>query len=685
MRSPHLVLCAFVLAASVCLRGTGRAQADKPKASPYEFSIRSYPLPVLKFRGELASKPIPEMPPPEAGEDEQDHFLKRSHEIMNAYILRCGLELPPGSLTSYDPATGTLCLRTTNAVHGLIEAFSDSSVREAPKHLSWRLEMVEAASADVRAMVKQCQGRVDHGRQLDELLAKGVAITTMRGETKGGMQMTAHQGGSFGRPKRYSVNTNGQVQADSDLANSGVHIFLDPVIGEDGSTDINCFLQYWPTAPRMRLAQLTAGSAPKVEAEWLDLPAFTTKFATTFQNGETRLIGVWDLEILEDPAKAGRSQAAFFRAHSVSLLRAPEPRLESMLRKRGEILVPTPKAAGPAPETKPEPPPGMVVRIFRVPVDFETMSGCIGWVSRESSEDPDSKTSVDPFVEDAASDSTKRVFRRLTIEEMLKGQGIPFPSGSYARTSNVAPRELTVCNLPENLDLTESFLRSLMYQRKVVQTTVEIIEADAALLRRLAGDTEAVADHSAALKTLDDEIDAGRARVFRTAWIETKGGQPATWENVVLTKIVSKFGASLSASSAPAKEEDKAEVKKPAQQGLDSDLQVASEEEHVGFEVEIDPVIGEGGVVDLNLIVKADTTPMRAMPAATAPPPGDQRLATVNTVRHGMAVDTSMSLHKGVPRLLTIYQPTTTEGPAANVLHAVFVRTDIAVLDLSDE
>jgi hypothetical protein len=46
-----------------------------------------------------------------------------------------------------------------------------------------------------------------------------------------------------------------------------------------------------------------------------------------------------------------------------------------------------------------------------------------------------------------------------------------------------------------------------------------------------------------------------------------------------------------------------------------------------------------------------------------------------------MEFKTSIALRTGIPRMLSVYQPTKTEGPPTDVLHAVFVRGDIAKLE----
>ncbi len=676
--SPHLAFCAMALVVTG-LMSRIHAESEKMEPPPYAFSTHSYPFSAVDLEIAFLSKDkselkAPALPPPSAGQGEQEAFLKRSHEVVKEYLATQEVPLPPGSLACYDAASETLSLRTTNAVHDMMRALSNAYVQEVPKHLSWRLEIVEAPSADVRSALQQCRGRTEHGKQLDELTAKGVIITTMRGECNGGQQTTARQGSGFNRPVSYFTDASGQVQPETEYAYSGVRLELDPVIGEGGSISINCSFQYWPTAPKARLAQLTAGSAPKVEAEWLDLPAFTTEFGSTYQSGETRLLGVWDLDTLGDPAKAGRSQAAFFCTHAVSLLPLAEPRLEALLRDRGEAVIPTPKVVPPVAD--PTKQPSMIVRRYRVPPDFESMSS-----------GPDSSSPVDPFAAGASTEKQPRKVRHTKAEEILKGMGIPFPPGSSAEFLP-GSSELVVRNLPENIDLVDAFVGVGCFiggRTKMAQITVEIIEADAALLRRLAREVEALPDHSAALKTLEAEIAAGKAKVFRTAWIETKAGQQATWENIIQTKTTAEFGIGSATPPAAPKKEGDAEPDPAISSARRSEIYVHSEEEKIGFMVELDPVINEGGIIDLNLILRADTAPLSALPAAATPEPGTQRLATVNAVRRHMEVKTSITLRKGVPRFLTLYQPTTAEGPAPNILHAVFVRSDIAYPGLEEK
>ncbi|MCX6855291.1 MAG: hypothetical protein NTV80_10340 [Verrucomicrobia bacterium] len=675
MRSPHFALCAIVMAVSGFWPGAAKAQSGKSEVYPYAFSTRTYSLPsnelvlgfVSKDKGKLRA---PELPPLSASHGELETFLKRSHEVVKEYLAIHGVPLPPGSLACYDPASYTLSLRAMNAVQEMARSLSEARMNSATKHASWRLEVIEAASSDLRAMVAQCRGLVDHGKLLDAITAKGSVITLMRGETKGGQPIRTRQGSRFSRPTEYATDHSGHVESAVEDAFSGLMFELDPVIGENGHIDINCFFQYWPTPPKSRLATLTAGSAPKVEVEWLDVPAFTTKFSTQILSGQTRLIGLWDMDATLDPGKAGRSQAAFLCIHIVSLLPLSEPRLEAMLRERGEAVVPTPK--GVRPIADPTLPPGMMVRRFRLPADFESMGD--GGAAASAS-------AADPFASGAAPVNEPRFVRSVTSEDILKSAGIPFPPGASANFLR-STGELVVRNLPENLELVQAFVDSIRERgTKLNHTTVEIIEADASLLRRLTREAESLPDHTAVQKALDVEIAAGKARVIRTVWFETKGGQPAKWENVIQTQTNPKLGVhSASPAPEPAKK-DGAPAPAEAKADQKTGLHVSADTEAIGCQIEIDPIIGENSILDLNILVKADTAPAGTLDASAAPEPGIQRLASMNPVRRGMELTTSISMRSGIPRLLSVYQPTKTDGQAADVLHAVIVRGDITTLE----
>jgi hypothetical protein len=138
--TPHLALCAIVLVATG-LMSRAHAESDKAEAPPYAFSTHSYPYSawdlevgfITKDKRELKA---PALPPPSAGQAEQEAFLKSSHEVLKEYLAIQEMPLPPGSLACYDAASGTLSLRTTNAVHDMMQALSNAYVHGVTKHLS---------------------------------------------------------------------------------------------------------------------------------------------------------------------------------------------------------------------------------------------------------------------------------------------------------------------------------------------------------------------------------------------------------------------------------------------------------------------------------------------------------------------------------------------------------------------
>jgi|JI6StandDraft_1071083.scaffolds.fasta_scaffold22516_2 hypothetical protein len=676
MRSPHLALRAITLAGLVSMPICATAQTKE--ASPYAFSTKTYRLPTDDLVGGFVSTEkgklrAPAFPPPSASHGEQEAFIKRSSAVLKEYLHLNGIALPPGSLACYDPASQTLALRAMNTIHGMMDSLSENRLSQLGKHLSWRLETIEAPAAEVQAMVISAQGKTDHAAQLEQITTKGTVVTTMNGESKGGQQIRTRQGELSALPTDYLLDPAKNVQTSQEESLFGTEFEIDPVIGENGSIDLNYFLRSHYNAPIPRWEAVTSGSMPKVEAQWFDRPLASIKSSITLYSGQTRLIQVWHLNGVTQPERAGNMQAAFVCCHIVSLLPLAEPRVEAMLRERGESVDPTPKAVRPV--TDPTLPPGMEVRRFRLPSDFETMGSAAG-------EPP---APADPFASGAALANEPRFVRSITSEDILKAQGIPFPTGASANFIR-ASNELVVRNTPENLELVAVFVEGIQNQvTKISQTVVQVIEADSALIRRLMRENQALADHSAALKTLTTEIVQGKARIARTAWIETKGGQQASHQNIIehLRTAGLEFDETTEKTAADDANKDdasrKASITRPT-----GKIGFPGELDSVGFVLEIEPVIGENGITDLNVSFENDTAPITQEADQTTGEPGVTRLTAPMLKRRKADFTRSISMLSGTPRIIGIYQPATTENQPADVLHAVFIRTDIVRLDSAD-
>ncbi|MEQ1749413.1 MAG: hypothetical protein ABL974_08325 [Prosthecobacter sp.] len=283
----------------------------------------------------------------------------------------------------------------------------------------------------------------------------------------------------------------------------------------------------------------------------------------------------------------------------------------------------------------------MIEKRFRVPQDFLQMSAPQKKGSNTSGI-PD-----DPFAANASVQSHSLRVRVMSAEDCLRDKGIPFPKGSFARLIRCTG-EIVVRNLPQNIDLVEAFTSSTLGCRfpKAIQTTVHLIEADAVLLRRLERESALLADHAAVWKALEDEITKGKARVVRASWIETKPGAQATFTN----------GIEQAGNRQREQGQDKEKQKTIASTFSDPGM--------IGLRVEVDPVLNEGGRVDMNIQMENyQLTP--GQPAAS----------------HEAFYKISTTLQAGVPRLLSIYQPASVPGQTAEVLHAVFIRSDVVRVD----
>jgi len=676
MRSPHLALRAITMVALVSMPFCATAQTKE--ASPYAFSTKTYRLPADDLIGGFVSTEkgklrAPAFPPPSASHGEQEAFIKRSHGVLKEYLHLNGIALPPGSLACYDPTSQTLALRAMNTVHGMMNSLAESINNQLPKHLSWRLEIIEAPAAEVQAMMSSAQGKSDHAAQLDQLISKGKIVTSMNGESKGGQQSRTRQGELSALPTDYLLDPAKNVQTTQEESLFGTEFEIDPVIGENGSIDLNYHLRSHYQAAIPRWEAVTSGSMPKMEAQWFDRPLATISSNTTIYSGQTRLIQVWHLDGVTQPERTGNMQAAFLCCHLVSLLPLIEPRVETMLRERGESVDPTPKAVRPVAD--PTLPPGMEVRRFRLPSDFETMGSAAG-------EPP---APADPFASGAAPANEPRFVRSITSEDILKAQGIPFPTGASANFIR-ASNELVVRNTPANLDLVEVFVEEIQKQMtKLSQTIIQVVEADSALIRRLMRENQAVADHSAALKALTVEVAQGKARIARTAWIETKGGQQATHQNIIEHFRTAGLEFEETTEKAPADDTNKDEASKKAPITRSTGkVGFPGELDSVGFVLEIDPFIGENGITDLNVSFENDTAPITQEADPTVGESGVTLLAAPMLKRRQANFTRSISMLSGAPRIIGIYQPATTEGQPADVLHAVFVRIDIVRLDSTD-
>ncbi len=656
----------------------------KKEPDPYSFSIRVYRLPapeleigfVSKERGKLRA---PALPPPNASNGEIEIFIKRSHDVVKEYFGQQGVTLPKGSLACYDPASATLALRAMSVVHDLVAPFAEAMLNQSPKHVAWSLEVVEAPDVAVRAAIKGATGLADHSGAFEKLLPLGKSVVTMRGETKSGQATTVRQGALVDDPDDYTADDKPHVEATFHEKRVGTEFSMIPTVGADNHTlDLTVSLSHQHGAGVPRWDSLTDGSAGKIEARWVDYPSASVKTSITATDRATRMLGVWALDGVSDAARGGNLRAAFLRAAIVNLLPLEDLRVEQLIKSRGEAVDPLPKAVRPVGD--PNLPPGMIVRRFRVAPDFLSLGGKAGAAAAAAP--------ADPFAGGGAANEPM-FLRRMNVDEVLRAQGIPFPEGASANFISKTS-ELVVRNTPANIVLVAEFLESIADTKtKYVGFSLHIVQADAALIRRLERETFLLPDHSAAWKTIEDAVTEGTAKIARSAWLETNSGQQAITESVIeyARSDGANYGSNSETTEAgkPDKEKDAAAPVAKAtivNNGGNAWLATSSEMRPVGLRMEVEPTVGaDGKAVDLNVSVGYDYAPPVQRLMDEPVPDKTTRLAVPTTEFRTSVTKTSTTMLSGTTRMLSVWKPGGTPELEGDVLQAIFLRADVVMVE----
>lgn len=663
-----------------------RAQDNKSKAAdPYAFSIRVYRIPsdeltigfVSKERGKLRA---PALPGANVSNGEIEAFIKRSHDVMKEYLAQQSISLPKGSLACYDPASGTLALRAMEVVHGVVLSFADAKLNTLPAHVAWSLDILETKSAAARSAMKEAAGQSDHTAVYDHLLPQAKFVVTMRGETKSGQQSTANQGTRVDDPVEYKLDKKNRIEVARDEKQVGTRIELEPTVGADGRTlDLNVAITHRHAAGTPRWDTLTAASVEKIQARWSDYPLAQVNASLTLNSGYTKMLGLFELDGAADPERADKVRVAFIRAAAVKVQPLEDLRVEQMLKSHGESMEPTLNAVRPVAD--PTLPSGMIDRRFRVPPDFLSMG---------PTEPLTTPSTVDPFKVGAIARDEPSFVWREPAKEILRAQGIPFPPGSSANYL-IGTSELVVRNTPANIDLVEAFLTPLDgHYPKMLSFSIHIVQADAVLIRRLERETFTLPDHAAAWKAIEDAVAQGKAKVLRSAWIETKSGQQHTTESVV--EYVHSDGLHVTDESKAA------DIGKPAgtnevkaapniTEGVTNKphhhlLGAASEANPVGLRIETEPTLGaDGRTVDVNLNVEYDYAPPVQRIADDPPPEHTVQLDAPLTEFRKHEIKTATTMLDGSTRMISVWKPAGTPELDGDVLQAAFLRADVVPLN----
>jgi hypothetical protein len=698
----HLLHCLTLGASLLFLSGAfaqdAKAAAAKPTLQPPDpnaWSIKVYRYPsealvngfVLRERGQLAAPP---MPAATATEEELLAFLRRSNDVVSQHLRFESVLLPKGSLVAFDPANQTLVIRTTYAMHERIGSLATGYQAQLARYLSFSVRLIEADGAVVRDIIKQNVSQSEHAdslAKLEDLVTKGQAknIGVLRLDTRSGQRAKISQSADHAYATEYAIDEKNQASVVREVRPVGTIFEMDPVLGPDGLTiDVNLALEHHFAPPTKRYEQAGQRGKLSIETQVTDFHIAKVTTAITMMSGTTKFLGAWKPETSDSGAApvADRMQAAFLKGDVVSVLPAYDKRLEDILRTHGEKVEPQPKG----PPTEPSDlPPGMILRSFRVPPTFLSSS--------DSAAGGAAAAPADPFAPAAAPMlSEPRLSVRITALEILRAQGIPFPPGSSANfTPSTA--ELLVRNTPKNMELVEGYLSQLINTApRVVVVTLQVVQADGATLRRLEAESATLADNTATFASLDAEIAAGRAKILRTGWLETRSGQRATFEVIDERNYVS--GTEVSSGG-------RADVDTPKKQEGDGDqkpsvvshinvsgsglsmLAPSLETQAVGFRFELDPVIGPDGLtLDLNYALEYDFAPPELRKEALVADDKVLRIASDGTDFRRANLTTAITLHSGMTRLIGIWKPQgKPEFENGDVMQAAFLRAEIVGID----
>lgn len=591
--------------------------------------------------------------PNEPGEDAESvrAFIQQSSLIFAEYLK----DLPQGSLVVLDKKRHTLAARTTVEGHGVIEAMLEEVRIHVPKMLAFQVDLLETSTTDLNALLEEVAGNSDHSAVLGRLEKAGARVVASGSfETKSGQRVKTSMVTNMSYVSEFAARTDGSSEGTTrEVEPVGLEVEIDPVVGYDGRTlDLNLAVRHTTQAGAPRLVPLGTLAGKRVEGGMQDFVTENWTTATTLLSGQSRMLGVAPAE------EAGKARLCFLTAAAPVVMARKSTNAENWLKAHGDVVA---KAlTGPKKET-----PtlglmsGMIVKKFHVPPDF--LSAGAGGAAAAP---------ADPF---SASAPEPTFMVRMTVQDILKAEGIPFPDGSSA-TFDRTTSTLTVVNLPANMAKVEDYINSIITSRPAhIQLHLHVVEAASGTVRKLARESLGVTDHRAAWEALQAEITADRGRLVGVAAVETKSGQRCTVES---GRQYAWANANLKAQVPEAKDEKRAVVVTGVPV---AELVATVEREPLGLRWEVDPVLGaDGYTLDVNMSVRHHSqTPTERFEAAAA----REGVLTVDAPAvdfHPMELTTAFTTQNGMWRMIGTWQPVGADGGLdPDVMQAVFVRATV--------
>ncbi|MDF1813559.1 MAG: hypothetical protein P1V20_15275 [Verrucomicrobiales bacterium] len=639
-------------------------EVDQP--DPYEWVIESYQFPDNQLTYGFASPErgalvAPSLPANNAPEKEIEEFIRKSSSIVSHYLEIEGLALPKGSLVIFDPESLTLAARLPRIAQSSVAFTSEIRLDAIERYIGTYHSIYEAPSAMMRSIISRASENYDHTelvRELDKAVAENKAriVSTSQVESRSGNRTAIDSSGETATPVELAVDSDSQIEFETEAIESGTSLSIDPVLASDNVTiDFNLTIVHPYTPPVRRTVPFTLRGETILSSTVTDSTDSKISSVYTSRNGAAKMLAVWKPEQSPDPRAQDVLQAGFITNHVVKVLPLLNSNLGPMLEKHGAKVLPIPEGKLEFTKAADEIPEGMIVRRYTIPPTF--LSGGGGGGAAAS----------DPFA--AAPSNEPRFTVRVTAKDILQSVGIQFPQGSSANYLT-ATSTLVVRNTPEQIQLVEAYIMSIKSGGvKAVDITLHIVEGPGRLLRETSRKTRRIANHA---KVWEELIKSPEISIRTTNWIEARSGSRAKVEAGLNYRFPT--GADILA-----KPENEKQNRDTATSGI-------FDEQRVGTVFEVDPVIGaDNTTIDLNFSVKHDY----ALPTVTnlsKITPQAVKLDGPTTTFHRASITTQTTLRSGMYRMACMWQPGgIPKYDNADILHAVFIRAEIVELSQESE
>lgn len=529
-------------------------------------------------------------------------------QTLKAWLTQAGITFPSGSLIEH--RDGVLrCVNTPDNI-ALIAALVDHQFAVFARTAAFTWHTLEAPAPFLRDLTRQTLASADDSAMfaaVEAAVASGEArfINSAFVETKSGTHVRHEAICEHRYLSGLGTHSKGFPELSFETRSVGSVLEVEPTIREDGRTlDLTFKHELHPTPPLQRRDHFRdPASQQPFDIPVTDFNAHKITTGVSIAKGSTKLLS------LNSPTGRdanGKLWATFLKCDLVP-----------QVAKTRHV----PKELTPAPQNQLDPK-AWNTRRYRVPPDFLAIGG-----------------TTPP----------------KTAKMILESQGIAFPEKASA-VFNPATAILTITNTNENLELTEAFLDTIVWDPPIVVTfTTHVLQGPGLLLRRLTAQAASKSNHRAELDELLAAVKAGSVQHLNTARIETKSGTRATAEQVTEHSSIAEM--SVDEKGAPF---------------------FAQDLRQTGLRVEVEPTVGaDGATVEMNIAPEFHTAPPLEHREHVIDTQG-RRLEFPLTDYHVSKVSTCITIPDGTARLLSLYKPVgKPEFEKEDILQAIFITCDI--------